>query len=156
MNARLQNEEGELLPLQMGCYGIGVTRILAAAIEQNHDKNGMILPMAIAPYHVIILPLQMKDDAVVEAAEDLYQALKAKSVEVLLDDRDLRPGAKFKDADLIGIPLRISVGARGLGDGMVEFKPRHEDKHELVELDKIVDRVCSTIYDALDGKKSIL
>lgn len=151
LSARLQNEALELLPLQMGCYGIGITRILAAAIEQNHDDNGMILPMSIAPYHVIILPLQMKDEAVVSAAEDLYQALKAKSVEVLLDDRDLRPGAKFKDADLIGVPLRISIGARGLKDGMVEFKPRTSDKHELLPVSDIVEHVCSTIYKTLDG-----
>ena len=107
--------------------------------------------LSIAPYHVIILPLQMKDEAVVSAAEDLYQALKAKSVEVLLDDRDLRPGAKFKDADLIGVPLRISIGARGLKDGMVEFKPRTSDKHELLPVSDIVEHVCSTIYKTLDG-----
>ena len=107
----------------MGCYGIGVTRIVAAAIEQGHDKWGIIFPLAIAPYSVAILPMAV-DGEVLEAAEKLYADLSAAGIDVLMDDRDLRPGVKFKDADLIGIPLRVVVGAKGLKEGAVELKHR--------------------------------
>lgn len=149
MGAKLQGEDGQLRPIEMGCYGIGVTRILAAAIEQRHDKDGMVLPMPIAPYHVIVLPLQVKDDAVVEAAERLYGELRAAGVEVVLDDRDLRPGAKFKDADLIGIPLRVALGSRGLAEGNVEFKRRDSSDVELVSVDAIVAHVKAQVEAGL-------
>lgn len=146
MGAKLQGEDGQLRPIEMGCYGIGVTRILAAAIEQRHDDDGMILPLSIAPYHAIVLPLQLKDDDVVATSERLYQELKDAGVEVVLDDRDQRPGAKFKDADLIGIPLRISVGSRGLKDGQVEYKRRGEGDVELVAVDEIVAQVVAQVF----------
>ena len=117
MGAKLQDEHGQLRPIEMGCYGCGITRVLSAAIEQGHDDHGMILPMAIAPYHVTILPLQMKNDEVVAAGERLYAACQEAGIEAILDDRDARAGAKFKDADLIGIPLRVAIGGRGLGEG---------------------------------------
>lgn len=149
MKASLQAEDGQLHDIEMGCYGIGVTRILAAAVEQNHDDNGMILPMPIAPYHVIVQPLQMRKEEVVEAGEALYAKMQARGIEVLLDDRDLRPGNKFKDSDLIGIPLRVTIGARGLKEGKVEFKRRAGGEVEMIEIDKIVDHVSAIIDEEL-------
>ncbi|MFB3153884.1 MAG: His/Gly/Thr/Pro-type tRNA ligase C-terminal domain-containing protein, partial [Candidatus Acidiferrales bacterium] len=106
-----------------GSYGIGVERILTAAIEQNHDQNGMCPPRAVAPFEVVLTPTNLKDDSIRQAAEQLYAELRQTGVEVLYDDRDERPGVKFKDADLIGIPLRITVG-RKVGDGLVELSER--------------------------------
>ncbi len=132
MRCNYLDESGRERPMVMGCYGIGVSRIMAAAIEQNHDDSGIIWPTAIAPFHVTLLPLQMNKDAVVDAAQSLYQGLKDAGVEVLLDDRKERAGSKFKDAELIGIPLRIAIGSRGLDNGIVEAKVRgHDAVHEL-------------------------
>ena len=115
----------------MGCYGIGVTRTVAAVIEQHHDENGIIWPMSVAPYHVIITLMKPEDEVQAEVAERIYSELGKAGVEVLLDDRKERPGVKFKDADLLGIPVRITVG-RGAADGMIEYKLRREaDKEEL-------------------------
>ncbi len=108
----------------MGCYGIGVGRTVAAAIEQNHDENGIIFPIPIAPFEVIISLLNVKDTMMSETAEDLYNGLMAQGVDVLLDDRKERPGVKFKDADLLGIPLRIVVGKRLKEKDEVEIKNR--------------------------------
>jgi prolyl-tRNA synthetase len=141
MKCTYLDEGGTERPMVMGCYGIGVTRTMAAAIEQNHDADGIIWPAAIAPYRVVVLPLQMNVPEVVEAAERLYADLAARGVEVLLDDRDERAGVKFKDADLIGIPLRIAVGGRGLKEGVVELKPRRAKEAQPVPLDQIVQRV---------------
>lgn len=149
MDATVLDENGKAQPMVMGCYGMGVTRILAAVVEQNHDQHGIIWPLPIAPYQVIILPLQMKNEHVVTAAEELYAELQAKGVEVIIDDRDLRAGNKFKDADLIGIPLRITVGSRGLDEGNIEYKPRTADDFELVDVDAIVDRILGDIADAM-------
>lgn len=124
MKATFLNEEGVEQPMVMGCYGIGVTRVMAAAIEQNHDDKGIVWPLALAPFSVQILPLQMNQAAVVEAAEGLYKELLDQGVDVLLDDRDLRAGGKFADADLYGIPLRIQIGSRGLANGLVEVRLR--------------------------------
>lgn len=109
----------------MGCYGIGVTRTLAAIVEQHHDDNGIIWPVSVAPYHVIITLVKPDDQAQRQTAEEIYDQLAASGVEVLLDDRDERPGVKFKDADLLGIPLRITVGKRA-AEGIVEYKLRRE------------------------------
>jgi prolyl-tRNA synthetase len=149
MDAKVLDENGKAQPMQMGCYGIGVTRILAAVVEQNHDDYGIIWPMPIAPYQVIILPLQMKNEHVVTAAEELYAELQAKGVEVIIDDRDLRAGNKFNDADLIGVPLRITIGSRGLEDGNVEYKPRTADDFELIDVDDVVQRTLDDIAAAL-------
>jgi prolyl-tRNA synthetase len=108
----------------MGCYGIGIGRTVAAAIEQNHDDNGVIFPMPIAPFQVIITLLNPKDDQVMTAGTELYKQLQAQGVEVLLDDRDERPGSKFKDAELIGIPIRVTVGNRALKEGAFEVQKR--------------------------------
>ena len=108
----------------MGCYGIGVNRILAGLAETKHDENGLIWPLAVAPYEVIISVIGANETDTLSAAETFYGQLQAAGVDVLLDDRDLRPGVKFKDADLIGIPLRVNFGGKGLKEGVVELKWR--------------------------------
>ena len=123
------DDTGEAKTVIMGCYGIGVTRCIAAAIEQGHDENGIILPVAIAPYHVIVVPVNNKDEAQMKLAEEIYEDLKAQGIEAVLDDRAERAGVKFKDADLIGIPLRIVVGKK-CGEGIVEYKLRTAEKAE--------------------------
>ena len=115
---------GKPQPFIMGCYGIGLNRIMAAAIESSHDDKGIIWPMSIAPFHVVICALDTREQAVVETAERLERELEAAGVEVLLDDRDARPGFKFADADLIGFPIRITVGKKGLAEGIVEVVNR--------------------------------
>jgi len=108
----------------MGCYGIGIGRTVAACIEQNHDDQGIVWPMALAPYQVIITPVNVKDEALLRTADELYQKLAAAGVEALLDDRDERAGVKFMDADLIGIPLRVTIGPKRLAEGKVEIRLR--------------------------------
>jgi prolyl-tRNA synthetase len=117
-------EDGSEKPMVMGCYGIGVGRTAAAAIEQNHDEHGIRWPAPIAPFTALVLPLNVNDRGVMEAAQGIYEVLKGSGVEVLMDDRDERAGSKFKDADLIGIPLRVVVGEKGLKEGVVEVKER--------------------------------
>jgi prolyl-tRNA synthetase len=112
----------------MGCYGLGITRVVAAAIEQNHDDNGIVWPTAIAPYEVEVIPLNMDSARVVEAAERIYDDCRAAGLEALIDDRPDRAGSKFADADLVGIPWRIVVGDRGLESGMVEVASRRARK----------------------------
>ncbi len=146
MKAYYKDENMKDHPIVMGCYGIGVTRTMAAIIEQHHDENGIIWPMAVAPYHVIITVMKPEDQVQAEIAEEIYQALTAASVEVLIDDRKERPGVKFKDADLLGIPIRITVG-RGAADGMIEYKMRRDaDKTEMTVAEgirKTIDTVSS-------------
>ena len=139
MNARVLDESGKARVMQMGCYGMGVTRLVGAIIEQNHDENGIIWPESIAPFPVIVIPVNAhKSDAVRATSEKLYDSLRAKGVEVLLDDRDgVRPGAKFADAELIGVPHRIVIGERGLERGTVEYRHRREDESRDVPLDEI-------------------
>jgi prolyl-tRNA synthetase len=124
MGAHFLDDKGQEIAVIMGCYGIGVNRIVAAAVEAGHDTNGIIWPLALAPYHVLIAPLQLNNPAVVEAANSLETKLEAAGYDVLVDDRDQRPGVKFKDADLIGIPLRVVISERGLKDGTIEVKWR--------------------------------
>jgi prolyl-tRNA synthetase len=134
MGATFLDKDGEAKPIIMGCYGLGVTRTVAAAIEAFHDENGIIWPMSIAPYQVLVLPINVSHPETMSAAEGIYDDLLAAGIEVLLDDRDERPGVKFKDADLIGIPLRITVGEKGLRDGVVELKERSSSEVDRVEL----------------------
>src|SRR5205085_5898314 len=115
-------------------------RILAAAVELHHDGDGIRWPMSIAPLHLALLPLQMQDAAVREAAEKLYRELTEAGIEALLDDRDERAGVKFKDADLIGLPLRIAIGKKGLAEGKVEWKPRESKEVELVPIGEAVEK----------------
>ena len=125
MRASFLDESGQPRAMEMGCYGIGVTRIVGAAIEQNHDDRGIIFPRAIAPFEVAIAPIGYgKSQSVQNAANTLYSELKASGVDVLLDDRDERPGVMFADLELVGIPHRITIGERGLKEGMVEYQER--------------------------------
>lgn len=124
MNATFLDNKGQEKPFIMGCYGIGVSRVVAAAIEQNHDKDGMVLPLPLAPFQVTILNLSPQDEEITKGAEQLYQELTEAGIEVLLDDRDERPGTKFKDADLLGIPLRLTVGKTFAKEGMIEVRER--------------------------------
>ncbi|MBM3847133.1 MAG: proline--tRNA ligase [Verrucomicrobia bacterium] len=124
MGATYLAEDGQRRPCVMGCYGIGVTRTLQAVIEQCNDKDGIRWPLNVAPYQVLITPLGGAGTAAMKAAEDLYAALQSRGIEVLLDDRDERPGVKFKDADLVGIPLRVGIGEKSLAKGEIELKPR--------------------------------
>jgi prolyl-tRNA synthetase len=126
MGATYLDEKGNEVHAIMGCYGIGINRILAGAVESANDSNGILWPLPLAPYQVVIVPLQVQNATVLERANALENALTAAGVEVLMDDRDQRPGVKFKDADLIGIPLRVVVGERGLKDGTIELKWRTE------------------------------
>jgi len=127
MRAEVLDQNGKSVPMSMGCYGIGITRIVAAAIEQNNDENGIIWPEAMAPFSVVLIPLGMdKSETVAEATEALYADLKARGVNVAMDDRKERPGVKFADCELIGIPLRVTVGERSLTDGVVEIQGRRE------------------------------
>lgn len=133
LNATFLETDGKPAVLQMGCYGIGVSRISAAAIEQSHDDRGMIWPRAIAPFEVVLCPIGIgKSDAVREAAESLYQALQAQGVDVILDDRDTRPGIMFADWELIGAPLRVTLGDRGLKEGIVEIQARRDDQAQRI------------------------
>ena len=125
----------------MGCYGIGVTRTLAAVVEQHHDENGIIWPMSVAPYHVIITTVKPDDEVQKELAERVYNDLNSQGIETLLDDRKERPGVKFKDADLLGIPVRITVGKLA-GEGKVEYKlRRNEEKQEMSVEDAVSNAV---------------
>lgn len=140
MNATVLNENGKDQTITMGCYGIGVTRVVASAIEQNHDDKGILWPSNIAPFEIAIVPLNIqKSERVREQAELLYSSLLGMGYDVLLDDRNERPGVKFADMELIGIPHRIVIGDRGLDKGMFEYKNRRASDNEDVALDDIVD-----------------
>jgi len=129
-------EDGKSHLMPMGCYGIGVSRIVAAAIEQNHDENGICWPEPLAPFQVAILPMNAKKShRVREAAEQLYQELKDAGVECILDDRNLRPGVMFNDIELIGIPHRVVVGERGLDQGALEYRYRRAEANEEIPLE---------------------
>ena len=146
MNLAFLDESGKSQVMEMGCYGIGVTRIVAAAIEQNHDARGIIFPRALAPFELALTPIGMGKSAQVrETAERLYRELVAAGVDVLLDDRDERPGVMFADMELIGIPHRLVVGERGLKNGQVEYQGRRAAKAELVELQDAIKYLKSMI-----------
>ena len=140
MGATFLDQNGKSQPIIMGCYGIGVERTVAAVIEQHHDENGIIWPLAIAPYHVVVVPVNVKKEEHLENAEKIYKELEAAGVEVLLDDRNERAGFKFKDSDLLGLPMRITVG-KDIVDGKVEFKLRKEADKEIISVDEVLDRV---------------
>ena len=137
MGATYLDESGRPQHIIMGCYGIGVGRTMAAAIEQNHDKDGIKWPPAIAPFKVIILPLNMDSERTMSKAEVLYKGLEDDGIEVVMDDRDERPGVKFKDADLLGIPYQVVIGDKGLNRGVIEIKNRTTREVSEVEVDKI-------------------
>jgi len=132
MKARYLDAEGAERTIVMGTYGIGITRTVAAVIEQLHDANGIVWPWSIAPYHVHVVPVNVNHEETRSAGESLYETLRGWGVETLLDDRDERPGAKFKDADLIGMPLRVTIGEKGLKDGVVELRDRRSGQVDRV------------------------
>jgi prolyl-tRNA synthetase len=147
MEATFQDEKGEEQPMVMGCYGIGIERTLAAAIEQHNDTDGIIFPMAIAPFEVIVLCIQAEQPDALQVAESVYHELKEAGVEVLLDDRLDRPGSKFKDADLIGIPLRVNVGSRMVKEGKFELRHRATGEVEVLTREQLCERVKEIIRD---------
>lgn len=149
LGANFLDENGVEKSCVMGCYGVGVSRTLAASIEQNHDDFGIIWPMPIAPYQCIIVPTSTKDTLVVETAEKLYQELKKLGVEVVLDDRDERAGVKFKDADLVGYPLRVTLGSKTLANGQVELRERKLGETHLVQVEDVAQQVKTMIEKAL-------
>ena len=144
MGAMYVDENQKEQPIVMGCYGIGVTRTLAAVVEQHHDDNGIIWPMSVAPYHVIITLVKPDDEVQATVAEKIYQSLADARVEVLLDDRKERPGVKFKDADLLGIPVRITVGKLA-GEGKVEYKLRRDADKEEITIEEAISRAIEIV-----------
>ncbi|MCA9607870.1 MAG: proline--tRNA ligase, partial [Myxococcales bacterium] len=148
MGATFNDEDGNERPIVMGCYGIGVSRLVATAVEQNHDDDGIRWPMAIAPYQVHLTPIG-KDDAPFELAEKLYAELGELGIEVLLDDRRERPGVKFKDADLIGVPLRVTIGDRGLKEGTLELKARTADAADKIPVEGAAARIAEAVREQL-------
>ena len=148
MQASILNEEGKSQTMTMGCYGIGVSRIVAAAIEQNNDENGMILPKSIAPFELIIVPIGYhKNDTVRIQANKIYLELLESGFDVILDDRDARPGIMFAESDLIGIPNRLVIGEKSLNENKVEFKSRSESNSEMINISDLVQFIKSKIKD---------
>src|SRR5689334_10837022 len=154
MKLTFLDENGKPKVMEMGCYGIGVSRIVAAAIEQNHDERGIIFPRAIAPFELALTPIGLGKSAQVrEATENLYRDLTDAGIDVLLDDRDERPGVMFADMELIGIPHRVVIGERGLKNGQVEYQGRQDGKAELVPLQypDIITLLKSKVADQQPG-----
>jgi prolyl-tRNA synthetase len=147
MKANFLAADGKEKPMVMGCYGIGVTRIAAAAIEQNHDKDGIVWPTPIAPYEVALLSLQGDDAGVRAACDKVYDELQAAGIEVLYDDRDERPGVKFKDADLVGLPWRLAIGKKGLVEGIAEVKARRSAEVQKVKLEEASAFVAARVRE---------
>lgn len=144
MNATVQDQNGADVAMAMGCYGIGVTRIVGAAIEQNHDKNGIIWPERIAPFDVVLVAINMqRSDRLRAAAEVLYAELQTAGLEVLFDDRDVRPGVKFADAELVGIPHRLVISERGLDAGELEYRHRRDSESKMMKRDVALDFLVS-------------
>ncbi len=149
MRATYLDAAGQERPMEMGCYGIGITRTAAAAVEQYHDDQGIIWPLPLAPFHVQLVPVSWSDARMRQAAEQLYAKLTAAGIEVLLDDREERPGIKFKDADLIGVPLRVTIGAKSLDRGCVEFKRRGEKSAQDLPLADAPERIATLVRSEL-------
>jgi len=149
LNATYLDADGKEQIIFMGCYGIGIGRTVASAIEQNHDENGIIFPIPIAPFHCSVVALNTKDTGVMAAAEEIYLKLEQQGIEVLFDDRDERPGVKFKDNDLIGIPLRVVVGSKGLAEGKVELKIRKTGEVLVLPIEEALEQVRQMVAAAL-------
>lgn len=159
LQATFLDQEGKQRPFEMGCYGIGITRIVGAAIEQNHDERGIIFPDAIAPFQLALVPIAYhKSESVRAATDELYAQLTAAGIEVLLDDREERPGVMFADMELVGIPHRVVVGERGLKDGRIEYQSRRAAAAEVVELEQALpflqDRLCPSSASASAASSS--
>ena len=149
LDATYQDEGGETHTIVMGCYGIGVGRTVAAAIEQNHDKDGIIWPTPIAPYHVDIIPVRVNDETM-KICGDIYDSLESAGLDVALDDRDERPGVKFKDADLIGFPYKVVVGPRGLKERKIELKSRRTGDTQLVAINEAASFLKNLVFGEID------
>jgi prolyl-tRNA synthetase len=145
MKANFLNASGQLEPIQMGCYGIGISRTVQAVIEQSHDKDGIVWPMSIAPFPVHICLLDPGDAKVAGVAQSIYEELSAKGIECFMDDRDERPGVKFKDADLLGMPLRLNVGGRGVAAGEVELIQRKSKEMQKLPIDQAVQAITKLV-----------
>lgn len=146
MNATYKDENQQDHPLVMGCYGIGVSRTLAAIIEQHHDEDGIIWPVSVAPYHAIVTLVKPKDEEQAKVAEEIYQSLLAAGIEAVIDDRDERPGVKFKDADLLGFPIRITVGKRA-GEGIVEYKLRRDSEKSELSVAEAIENAIKLVNE---------
>ena len=146
MNATYKDENQQDHPLVMGCYGIGVSRTLAAVIEQHHDEDGIIWPVSVAPYHAIVTLVKPKDEEQAKVAEEIYQSLLTAGVEAVIDDRDERPGVKFKDADLLGFPIRITVGKRA-GEGIVEYKLRRDSEKSELSVAEAIENAIKLVNE---------
>jgi prolyl-tRNA synthetase len=149
MGATYLDAEGRERSIEMGCYGIGISRMVAAAVEQNHDANGILWPVSIAPFQVLLLPINYHDAAIRAAADRVYEALQEEGVEVLFDDRDERPGVKFKDADLVGIPLRVTIGAKGLAKNSLELRRRADGHVDDLPIDTAAAQLKQTVIQAV-------
>lgn len=146
MNASVLDENGKTKIMEMGCYGIGVSRIVASAIEQNHDESGIMWPAAMAPFELALIPLNMhKSELVAEKTEALYSELKARGIDVLMDDRNERPGSKFADMELIGIPHRVVISDRGLKNGTLEYKGRSDAKNQEFSVEQAAEKICHAL-----------
>ena len=144
MKAAVINEEGQLQTMLMGCYGLGISRVVAAAIEQHHDKNGIVWPQNIAPFQLVIIPINgHRSSTVKDAADNLYQQFTTEGFDVLLDDRNERAGVLFADNDLIGIPHRLVVSERNLAQGVIEYKARHQDEASLIALKELPEFITN-------------
>lgn len=141
LHAVFLDENGKEHPMVMGCYGIGVSRTMAASIEQSYDKDGIIWPVPIAPYHAVVVPVSTKDDAQMNKAAEIYETLNKNGIETVLDDRNERPGVKFKDADLIGYPLKITVGPKTINENIIEVKTRRSGETTLIDASNYVDKI---------------
>jgi prolyl-tRNA synthetase len=146
LEAEFLDEKEQRHPMIMGCYGIGINRIVAGLAETSFDENGLIWPLSIAPYEVLVIPLNVTDPETMLLAERFYKELSEGGVDVLMDDRDARAGFKFKDADLIGIPLRVVVGGRGLKDGQVEVKWRFKESPEMIALSGAASVIATLVH----------
>ena len=144
MNAVYLDQNGKAQPYVMGCYGIGISRTAAAAVEAHYDEKGIKWPLSIAPYHAIVIPVSTKDEQQMKVAEDIYKTLIKHGVEAVIDDRDERPGVKFKDADLIGFPYRITVG-KSISEGLVEFKVRETDEMSAIKPEDAAEIVITAV-----------
>jgi len=152
MGATVLDDTGREQPMLMGCYGVGVSRFVAAAIEQNNDDRGIIWPAPIAPFQLVIVPINMhKSPRVRDAAEALYAELQDHGVEVLFDDRDARPGVKFADCELLGIPMRIVIGERGLDQGEVEFKRRRDEEVGRLPIDGLASKLAERVRESIEA-----
>jgi prolyl-tRNA synthetase len=151
LNATFLNKNGRAEIMTMGCYGIGIGRTAAAAIEQNHDESGIIFPLPIAPFEVLVLAVNTNDEEVMKKSEEIYESLKVLGLDVLFDDRNERAGIKFKDADLIGVPLRVIIGKKKLADGLVELSRRDGGSKEDVNADQVIEKVKECLSELQDS-----